>query len=67
MQGKKVAVFGLARSGLAVAEALKRGGANVTAWDDSEIARATATYVGQRTDGDRLQVNTGIVRGAPAA
>ena len=29
MKGKKSRVFGLARSGLAVAEALKRGGARV--------------------------------------
>ena len=35
---KKVAVFGLARSGLACAEALRLGGAEVFAWDDSEAA-----------------------------
>ncbi|MGH6875095.1 MAG: UDP-N-acetylmuramoyl-L-alanine--D-glutamate ligase [Aestuariivirgaceae bacterium] len=46
MQGKKVAVFGLARSGLAVSEALKLGGAIVTAWDDSELARARAKAQG---------------------
>ena len=35
---KKVALFGLARSGLACAEALRLGGAQVFAWDDSEVA-----------------------------
>ena len=44
--GKKVAVFGLARSGLAVAAALKAGGADVTAWDDSEVARGKASADG---------------------
>jgi UDP-N-acetylmuramoylalanine--D-glutamate ligase len=36
--GKRVALFGLARSGLSCAEALKLGGAEVLAWDDSEPA-----------------------------
>jgi UDP-N-acetylmuramoylalanine--D-glutamate ligase len=58
MQGKKVAVFGLARSGLAVAEALKRGGAIVTAWDDSEIARGKAKAQGITLgDLDRLDLS----------
>jgi UDP-N-acetylmuramoylalanine--D-glutamate ligase len=37
-KNKKVALFGLARSGLACAEALRLGGAQVFAWDDSEAA-----------------------------
>jgi UDP-N-acetylmuramoylalanine--D-glutamate ligase len=37
-QGKKVAVFGLARSGVSCALALSLGGAEVFAWDDSEPA-----------------------------
>jgi UDP-N-acetylmuramoylalanine--D-glutamate ligase len=37
-QGKKVAVFGLARSGMSCAVALGLGGAEVFAWDDSEPA-----------------------------
>ncbi len=37
-KNKKVALFGLARSGLACAEALRLGGAQVVAWDDSEAA-----------------------------
>jgi UDP-N-acetylmuramoylalanine--D-glutamate ligase len=40
--GLPVAVFGLGKSGIAAAEALKRGGAEVWAWDDSEDARARA-------------------------
>jgi UDP-N-acetylmuramoylalanine--D-glutamate ligase len=38
--GKKYAVLGLARSGLATVEALLASGAEVTAWDKSEDARA---------------------------
>lgn len=34
-RGKKVAVFGLARSGISAARALATGGAVVTAWDDA--------------------------------
>lgn len=37
-QGKRVALFGLARSGLSCAEALRLGGADVLAWDDSDTA-----------------------------
>jgi UDP-N-acetylmuramoylalanine--D-glutamate ligase len=36
--GKRVALFGLARSGMSCAEALRLGGAEVLAWDDSEPA-----------------------------
>lgn len=45
-KGKRVAVFGLARSGLAVLEALRLGGAQVVAWDDSEVARNKAAEQG---------------------
>ncbi len=38
-QGKTVAVFGLARTGLAAVRALKEGGAEVIAWDDNSAAR----------------------------
>lgn len=37
-QGKRIAVFGLARSGTACVEALQLGGAEVHAWDDSNPA-----------------------------
>jgi UDP-N-acetylmuramoylalanine--D-glutamate ligase len=44
--GKRVAVFGLARSGLSCAEALHLGGAEVMAWDDSEPAVEKARSLG---------------------
>ena len=37
-KGKRVAMFGLARSGISCARALASGGAEVLAWDDSEPA-----------------------------
>jgi UDP-N-acetylmuramoylalanine--D-glutamate ligase len=42
--GRRVAVFGLARSGTACIEALRLGGAEVLGWDDSEepVAKARA-------------------------
>jgi UDP-N-acetylmuramoylalanine--D-glutamate ligase len=44
--GKKVAVFGLARSGLASANALRAGGADVVAFDDSAESVAAARGAG---------------------
>ena len=41
-EGKHYALYGLARSGLATAEALLASGAKVTAWDSREEARAKA-------------------------
>jgi UDP-N-acetylmuramoylalanine--D-glutamate ligase len=41
-RNEKVAVMGLARSGLAAAEALTRGGAEVLAWDDTPTRREAA-------------------------
>ena len=43
--GKRYAVLGLARSGLAVAAALAAAGAHVVAWDDSEEARRRAEMI----------------------
>jgi len=43
---QKVAVLGLARSGLAAAEALQRGGARVLAWDDAAGKRTAAAAAG---------------------
>ena len=40
--GKRYAVYGLARSGLATVEALLASGAKVTAWDENPDARAKA-------------------------
>ena len=44
--GRDVAVFGLARTGLAAAKALLAGGARVHAWDENETARAAAEAEG---------------------
>lgn len=45
-KGRDVAVFGLARTGLAAARALAAGGARVHAWDDSDVTRAKAEAQG---------------------
>jgi UDP-N-acetylmuramoylalanine--D-glutamate ligase len=45
-KGRDVAIFGLARTGLAAARALSAGGARVHAWDDNDIARANAEAAG---------------------
>ncbi|HZZ89190.1 MAG TPA: UDP-N-acetylmuramoyl-L-alanine--D-glutamate ligase [Caulobacteraceae bacterium] len=45
-EGKKVAVFGLARTGLAAARALLAGGADVVVWDESAAARDAAAAAG---------------------
>ena len=45
-EGRKVAVFGLARTGLASARALKAGGAKVIAWDDNSAARDAGAGAG---------------------
>jgi UDP-N-acetylmuramoylalanine--D-glutamate ligase len=45
-EGKKVAVFGLARTGLAAARSLAAGGADVVVWDEKEAARAAAKAEG---------------------
>ncbi len=49
--GKHYAVYGLARSGIATAEALLASGARVTAWDEKEEARSSlrAKLVGRGT------------------
>ncbi|MEZ6024522.1 MAG: Mur ligase family protein, partial [Hyphomonadaceae bacterium] len=44
--GRDVAVFGLARTGLAAARALTAGGARVHAWDDNDVSRANAEAAG---------------------
>jgi UDP-N-acetylmuramoylalanine--D-glutamate ligase len=46
VQGQKVAVLGLGRSGLATARALAAGGAEALLWDDSPEARAKAEAEG---------------------
>ena len=44
--GLSVSVFGLGRSGLSSALALKNSGANVSVWDDNEISRMRALEAG---------------------
>jgi UDP-N-acetylmuramoylalanine--D-glutamate ligase len=44
--GRKVAIFGLARSGIATGSALVAGGADVVCWDDGEAGRAAARQAG---------------------
>ncbi|WP_420023499.1 UDP-N-acetylmuramoyl-L-alanine--D-glutamate ligase [Cereibacter azotoformans] len=46
LEGRKVAVLGLGRSGLATARALQAGGAEPLLWDDSPEARANAEAQG---------------------
>jgi UDP-N-acetylmuramoylalanine--D-glutamate ligase len=45
-KGRRIAVLGLARSGLASAQALEAGGAEIAAWDDGEEARREAAAAG---------------------
>ena len=45
-EGKRVAVFGLGRTGLTAARALIAGGAQVALWDDKALARDAATAEG---------------------
>ena len=44
--GKRVAVLGLARSGLAAIASLVAGGASVVAWDDKPAAREAGAWAG---------------------
>jgi UDP-N-acetylmuramoylalanine--D-glutamate ligase len=46
LRGKRYAVMGLAKSGLATANALTAAGVEILAWDDSEQGRAAATAAG---------------------
>ena len=41
-EGKRVAVFGLGRTGLTAARALIAGGAEVALWDEKEASRRAA-------------------------
>ncbi|WP_265564369.1 Mur ligase family protein [Sphingomicrobium arenosum] len=49
-QGKRYAVYGLARSGLATVSALVRSGATVACWDDNEEARGRANPFAERVN-----------------
>ncbi|MGI9371630.1 MAG: UDP-N-acetylmuramoyl-L-alanine--D-glutamate ligase [Hyphomicrobiales bacterium] len=52
--GKRIAVFGLGKSGLSTVHALVQAGADVAPWDDSEASRETAT----RADVHLVDLNT---------
>jgi UDP-N-acetylmuramoylalanine--D-glutamate ligase len=54
--GRRYAVLGLARSGLAAVEALVASGAGVTAWDEREAARDEAMALGADI-GDPLEID----------
>ena len=43
---RTIALFGLGGSGLATAQALKAGGADVRAWDDSAVSSVPASTPG---------------------
>ncbi|MEI4469986.1 UDP-N-acetylmuramoyl-L-alanine--D-glutamate ligase [Frigidibacter sp. MR17.24] len=61
VEGRKVAVLGLGRSGLAAARALAAGGAETVLWDDSPESRAKAEAEGfATTDLGRDAAWTGI-------
>lgn len=49
-EAKRVAMFGLGRTGLGVARALEAGGATVLCWDDGEARRADAAEAGLLLD-----------------
>ena len=58
--GKRYAVLGLARSGLATVEALLASAAEVVAWDDREEARAQILpRGGRRTAQGAVEGNSG--------
>jgi len=62
--GKHYAVYGLARSGLATAEALLASGARVTAWDANDEARAKApagTKIANLDEADLSQFDSLVV------
>jgi UDP-N-acetylmuramoylalanine--D-glutamate ligase len=62
--GHHYAVYGIARSGLATAEALLASGAKVTAWDAKEEARAkapTGTGIANLDEADLSQFDSLVV------
>ena len=46
VEGRRIAVLGLGRSGLSAARALVAGGGEALCWDDGEAARAAAEDAG---------------------
>lgn len=56
-RGKRYAVYGLARSGLATVQALINSGAKVACWDAREDARAKASPFAERLDLDQADLS----------
>jgi UDP-N-acetylmuramoylalanine--D-glutamate ligase len=74
-RGQTMAVMGLGKSGLATARALRKGGARVIAWDDSQARREAVAHEGIRVadlteaswaDIDCLVLSPGIPHSFPA-
>ncbi|MCR0984429.1 UDP-N-acetylmuramoyl-L-alanine--D-glutamate ligase [Roseomonas populi] len=69
--GQRIAVLGLGRAGLPAARRLRDWGADVTAWDDGEAARAAAEAagiaIGQPGSFDLLMISPGIPHRGPKA
>jgi len=55
--GRKFAILGLARSGLAAAQSLASSGANITAWDSREEAREAVADIA--TIADPMEIDLG--------
>ncbi len=63
MDGARIVVLGLGRSGLSAAKALEAGGATALCWDDSETARSGAEKAGLSLhDLSRREAWEGVVR-----
>ncbi|MBI0534261.1 UDP-N-acetylmuramoyl-L-alanine--D-glutamate ligase [Roseomonas sp. KE2513] len=69
--GLRIAVLGLGRAGMPAARRLRDWGAEVTAWDDGEAARAAAATagiaIGQPDGFDILLISPGIPHRRPRA
>lgn len=50
LEGRPLAVFGLARSGLSVAKAFRSAGANMIAWDDADAGKIKAKALGVQVE-----------------
>lgn len=69
--GLRIAVLGLGRAGMPAARRLREWGAEVTAWDDGEAARAAGAAagiaIGQPDRFDTLLISPGIPHRGPRA
>ena len=74
LKGRRIAVLGLGRTGLAAGRALLAAGVDVTVWDDAPMARETARQAGLTLDdpamsaldgADMMVLSPGIPRRLP--